>query len=71
MKPYDVIREHEEMLKPCPFCGGKARIRVTRDIDFESYYFVNCRKCEVKPCTASHTNIKSAVKAWNKRGKTE
>lgn len=64
------LKEYEEQLKPCPFCGGKARL-MAWDIDLETYYFVNCRKCEVKPCTARHTNIKYAVKAWNKRGKAE
>jgi Lar family restriction alleviation protein len=63
----DQIKAYEEQLKPCPFCGGKARLK-TWVIDLETYYIVCCRKCEVMPCTASHTNIKYAVKAWNKRG---
>ena len=70
MKEQKTLKEYEEQLKPCPFCGGKPKIRAW-DIDFETYYFVNCRKCEVSPCTARHTNIKYAVKAWNKRGKAE
>lgn len=66
----DQIKAYEEQLKPCPFCGGKARLK-TWVIDLETYYIVNCRKCEVKPSTARHTNIKYAVKAWNKRGGEE
>ena len=64
------IKAYEEQLKPCPFCGGKARL-LTWDIDFKNCYIVCCRKCEVKPSTATHTNIEYAVKAWNKRGKAE
>lgn len=64
------LKAYEERLKPCPFCGSKPKLRVTRSINFDTY-IVNCRKCEVKPSTAWHTNIKYAVKAWNKRGKAE
>ncbi len=70
MKPYDVIKEHEEMLKPCPFCGGKPRIRTILDIDYDTHYVIECRKCEVKP-RVSNINIKEVVKTWNKRGKAE
>lgn len=64
------IKAYEEQLKPCPFCGGKPKIQ-TWVTDLETYYIAWCRKCEVSPCTARHTNIKYAVKAWNKRGKAE
>ena len=53
-----------EKLKPCPFCGGKAKIKFGSDIfGFEKYYgWCNCgtitKRCNKK---------EEAIAAWNWR----
>jgi transcription elongation factor Elf1 len=37
-----VLKKYPEKLKPCPFCGGKARIVVDDD-----FVYIQCKKCEV------------------------
>ena len=52
-------------LKPCPFCGGKARL----DIDLE-WYYVYCTKCQAQ---VEGDWRAEAIKMWNRRvedGKT-
>lgn len=50
-----------DKLKPCPFCGGKARI-------FESdviFFGVVCKKCNAK--ISGRATQASAKRAWNTR----
>lgn len=47
-------------LKRCPFCGGKASLRIAYKTSC-----VICSKCYVS--TEKFFTIKEAVKAWNKR----
>jgi Lar family restriction alleviation protein len=58
--------EYNEELKPCPFCGGEARI-----IDFEDdeyrYYQICCTKCKCK--MDAHIGKHNAIDAWNRRAK--
>ena len=53
-------------LKPCPFCGGEAKI-----IQGSLYYGyrVGCenRWCLMHPITFSYQTKEEAIKAWNKR----
>lgn len=51
-------------LKPCPFCGGKARLTYNT---YGSHY-VQCDNvsCDVKPVTWIYTTEEEAVEAWNK-----
>ncbi len=60
-----------EELKPCPFCGGKAKLYPCRKPNgnglFRDYlYTVVCSNdnCHGKP---SYETREEAVKAWNKR----
>ena len=54
-------------LKPCPFCGGEAKIIEEHDIMIgETFYF-----CECVDCTATilggKVEEKEAIKMWNRR----
>ncbi len=46
-------------LKPCPFCGGKAKVQ-----RFVDYDLIRCLNCKASSC---HTNEKQAISAWNRR----
>ena len=54
-------------LKPCPFCGGEAVIRV--DMGNEYISPIHTRKCVLEPTTWLQSNlpIKKQIKAWNTR----
>ena len=48
-------------LKPCPFCGGKARMMVSVDTNG---YMVECEKyC----CVQTFSNREYAAQKWNQR----
>lgn len=49
-------------LKPCPFCGGEARVNA---YGFNQYS-VDCKICWVE--TPIKSDVKNAIKAWNRRG---
>lgn len=54
-----------EELKPCPFCGGKARIMMEEeDLPDESFHNIYCTSCGVQFWTKSKTD---AIEAWNRR----
>ena len=56
-------------LKPCPFCGGKAKLRETTYGDNIDAYVVYCtnRECEVWPSTRYRRFRSEAIEAWNRR----
>lgn len=51
-----------DQLKPCPFCGGKAKISL-----FLSRYGVTCTECMGAVLSAPGMDKAEIVKAWNKR----
>ena len=55
------MSEHEEKLKPCPFCGGRARIGT----DGEEGHTVFCTSCKVE--TNIYADERTAIEAWNRR----
>lgn len=70
------------VLKPCPFCGGKAEASESpnsRSEEGESFYEVRCKKCGVHVTGKSFNfwtveynaekpqDLLSAVRRWNKR----
>lgn len=57
-------------LKPCPFCGGEARIYMNdSDLDNIMWYCMctNDRGCNVMPITLDHYSKEAAAAAWNTR----
>ena len=61
----------QDELKPCPFCGGKAEIRIA-DINSsgnELYLLKCCNiKCSVIPKVPFHSYDKDKlIDAWNRR----
>lgn len=62
----------EVNLKPCPFCGGEATLRHTKDREGKMYgelWIVSCeaRSCYIRPCTSFYTSEEEAIEAWNTR----
>ncbi len=53
----------EIILKPCPFCGGKA---ILDDCGDKRSYFVRCEKCKVAQ-EHLYRAYRAAVTAWNRR----
>ena len=52
-------------LKPCPFCGGRARHYFFNDGIF-NYGRVACKRCNAMLTTANRIGTE-AINAWNKR----
>lgn len=61
-----------EKLKPCPFCGGEARVAHCITCGYDSYW-VECANridcgCKVEPVT----DVKAiAIMKWNRRANHE
>lgn len=60
---------NKPVLKPCPFCGGKASLFSVEQPDGSTTYEVDCENadCEVSACTAMHDTPEEAAAVWNKR----
>ncbi len=58
-------------LKPCPFCGGEAKMLDLRKAHLGVFYFVECRerKCQVK--TRYLCTEEEAAEVWNRRAETK
>lgn len=58
----------EDRLKPCPFCGGEARIRdLSIKIPYDGIaHFVDCCQCDVRS-GISFDGEQGAIEAWNTR----
>lgn len=60
--------EEKDKLKPCPFCGGKARI-----MNAGYPHWVYCTKCGAKVHGGKfgEEGEKASKKAWNRRAKDD
>jgi len=53
-------------LKPCPFCGGEAKINIHRFVGLSNSYGVECKECMTQSNQFFGT-VKAATEAWNRR----
>ena len=65
--PLKIVPEtSKNILKPCPFCGNKARLVCHIEI---GCYDVHCENCNC-PCyllERNYTDMQTAIAAWNRR----
>jgi len=64
--------KNEFTLKPCPFCGGEAYIRVVMQTPYITAF--HKKSCKIEPNTwlfALDTDIYKQVEIWNKRMESE
>lgn len=59
--------EQKIELNPCPFCGGKAVIRMVGD--HKQYFVCFCSNCGKTPVHFDEARLtkRGAIKAWNRR----
>lgn len=55
-------------LKPCPFCGGEARL-VKDFCSFKDWNYVRCEECGAMTSTAD--NAYRAINYWNQRAEID
>ena len=55
-------------LKPCPFCGGGAKLLSRKGLHFVTCY-VNA--CYITPKTQWYDTKAKAIEAWNRRAEDE
>ena len=54
-------------LKPCPFCGGEAKVVKEYDSMIgETFYFCECASCTAT-ILGGKVEEKEAIKIWNRR----
>ena len=56
-------------LKPCPFCGGEARLEpeLKSVEDYSDFHWVTCRECYAMSLGTYGED--KAIEAWNRRPK--
>ena len=63
---HEQLKTYESQLKPCPFCGSKARLN-----NSFGWFTARCTakipNCDVFPETMACRTIEEVIKAWNTR----
>lgn len=59
----------KEELKPCPFCGGEAKILSIKEECEGEFYWIACKECGA--LIPVYYLEKNAVDAWNRRTEPE
>lgn len=63
-----------DLLKPCPFCGGKGMIFHDQMMDKVTSY-VKCTKCDASTkqvvISTEYSSDEKAAKMWNRRTENE
>lgn len=59
-----------ENLKPCPFCGGEAKMNIHRFAGLSNSYGVECKECMTQSSQFFATR-EQAIAAWNRRANDE
>lgn len=58
-------------LKPCPFCGGEAVLKIKSFDVFNNAAFVECKKCHARTdlieASLHYTAVDRAKRFWNRR----
>lgn len=53
-------------LKPCPFCGGEAKLLSTCNNYLRVLYWVECNECESRTLKFIEEEKDKAIEVWNK-----
>ena len=63
--------DYKLKLKPCPFCGGKAVLKIKGFDIFNNAAFVTCLSCGVStrliPQSSEYVASQEAAAIWNRR----
>ncbi|MBQ6721547.1 MAG: Lar family restriction alleviation protein [Clostridia bacterium] len=64
-----MMEDVERVMKPCPFCGGKAVMIVKENAVTHGKYFPSCgnRNCIGRNKTKYFYSVLTAVVKWNER----
>ena len=58
-------------LKPCPFCGGEAKLVNQKVMGGYDYSFVRCKKCDIGTqkyeVSTEYCSSDKAISTWNRR----
>lgn len=59
--------KHNEQLKPCPFCGGKAYIEILMGNPYIKCYHKKKCKLGLDTWLISDKPLRKQIKIWNRR----
>lgn len=67
--------DYKLKLKPCPFCGGEAVLKIKGFDIFNNAAFVTCLSCGVStrliPQSSEYVASQEAAAMWNRRTKED